>query len=597
MRSALRLARRLSTAAPAPRLVLGAGSNVVDLFFPMMMLPRPGDKTYFANEVMVSNTVVGGVTLNHLAWARALGVPTGLMALQGADAHGATIRAKMAAMGVSADFVRVAPEHATSVSHILSGPDGERTILMAPASTSRMTGDLMRREFAAGVARRAAAVTTEISQLPLSGVEFLLDAAASAGVPSLLDVDVTPAVATGPARLGSLDELRRCVLKAGCLKLTASAAGELLALVSAAPLEARLENVAQQLADAFGSRLCVVTDGSRGSALALGRRAGAPWAEAVRVPVYGGVHQIDATGAGDAFFGGIVACVFHRGFPANAQALSDAGAVAAAAGAACVEIVGALPVSGTSAERIEGLCGGIARPFVAAARALDAGASAAGGAGAAPAVVTSAAPAAAFAGSLRADGEALAGVAARYAQGGAALEGAIRSAVQRLRAASSGASGAGGAALCSGVGKSGAVAARLAMSLRSIGVRSGFVHGAEWAHGDLGGAGAGDTAVLFSHSGRTPELVTAAALLRARGAHVVAVTGCDGSSALARAAHDHLPAPARDSVRGAPVPARSIVAQEAVANALVSAAAEALALTHAGFLASHPAGAIGNDAK
>ena len=35
----------------------------------------------------------------------------------------------------------------------------------------------MRREFAEGVARHAAAVTTEISQLPLSGVEWMLDAA------------------------------------------------------------------------------------------------------------------------------------------------------------------------------------------------------------------------------------------------------------------------------------------------------------------------------------------------------------------------------------------------------------------------------------
>jgi len=599
------IARRFSAAA-APRLVLGSGSNVVDLFFPMRMLPKPGDKTYFANEVMVSQTVVGGVTLNHLAWARALGVPTGLMALQGADAHGATIRAKMAAMGVAADFVRVAPEHATSVSHILSGPDGERTILMAPASTSRMTGDLMRREFAAGVASRAAAVTTEISQLPLSGVEFLLDAAKAAGVPSLLDVDVTPTVATGPARLGSLDELRRCVAKAGCLKLTASAAGELLALVSAAPLESRLENVAQQLADAFGSRLCVVTDGSRGSALALGRRAGAPWAEAVRVPVYGGISQVDATGAGDAFFGGIVASVFHAGgFPANAQALADAGAVAAAAGAACVEVVGALPVAGTSAERIEGLCGA-ARPFVAAARRLDAAATgpvAAAAAAAAPAAAasssnpsSSSSSIAAFAASLSADGEAVAGVAARYAQGGAALEGAIASAVQRLFTARSGGSAArsgGVAALCSGLGKSGAVAARLAMSLRSVGVRASFVHGAEWTHGDLGGAGAGDAAILFSHSGRTPELVAVAELLRKRSVHVVAVTGCDGSSPLARAAHDHLPAPARDDVRGAPVPARSIVAQEAVANALVCAAAEALALTRAGFVENHPGGAIG----
>ena len=599
-------ARRLSS-SPAPalgnKLVMGSGSNVVDLFFPMRMLPKPGDKTYFANEVMVSETVVGGVTLNHLAWARALGVPTALMALQGADANGEVIRAKMRAMGVSTDFVRVSADYATSVSHILSGPDGERTILMAPASTSRLNGEAMRREFAEGVAARAAAVTTEVSQLPLSGVEWLLDAAAAAGAPSLLDVDVTPAVATGPARLGTLDELRRCVRKAGCLKLTASAAAELLALVSSKPLESRLENIAQQLADAFGSRLCVVTDGSRGSALAL-RSGGAARAEAVLVPVFGGVTQIDATGAGDAFFGGIVASVFHRGFPSSSQGLADAGAVAAAAGAACVEVVGALPTA-VSAARIAGLCG-IAAPFVAAASALDA-AAAADPASAATAAKAPSSPAlsgavgaAAFGTSLRADGEAVAGVAARYAAGGARLDAAIAAAAALLGGARPGAAGArtaGGVVHCSGLGKSGAVASRLAMSLRSVGVRAGFVHGAEWAHGDLGGAGAGDVALLFSHSGGTAELVAAAQRLRARGAHVFAVTGCDGSSALARAAQHHLPAPARDDVRGAAVPARSIVAQEAVANALVSAAAEALTLTRETFVTNHPGGSIGSASK
>lgn len=32
-----------------------------------------------------SSRIVGGVTLNHLCWARALGCPTALMALQGND--------------------------------------------------------------------------------------------------------------------------------------------------------------------------------------------------------------------------------------------------------------------------------------------------------------------------------------------------------------------------------------------------------------------------------------------------------------------------------------------------------------------------------
>ena len=41
---------------------------------------------------VVEGTVVGGVTLNHLSWAAALGAPTGLLALQGDDELGNTIR-------------------------------------------------------------------------------------------------------------------------------------------------------------------------------------------------------------------------------------------------------------------------------------------------------------------------------------------------------------------------------------------------------------------------------------------------------------------------------------------------------------------------
>ena len=92
-------------------------------------------------------------------------------------------------------------------------------------------------------------------------------------------------------------------------------------------------SLAQQLADAFGVLLCVVTDGSRGSALAVGRRYNAPAAlapslgaaakggrtDAVIVPIYKGVTQKDATGAGDAFFGGIIASTYAWGFPTTGE--------------------------------------------------------------------------------------------------------------------------------------------------------------------------------------------------------------------------------------------------------------------------------------
>lgn len=98
----------------------------------------------------------------------------------------------------------VSEEYATSVSHIFTMPNSpERTILMAPASTSALTAATMEQEFGSVLRTKASMVSTEISQVPLSGVRYLLEAARQAGKPSLLDFDVTPEVALGPAQLGA----------------------------------------------------------------------------------------------------------------------------------------------------------------------------------------------------------------------------------------------------------------------------------------------------------------------------------------------------------------------------------------------------------
>lgn len=171
------------------------------------------------------------MTLNHLVWARTLGAPTGLMALQGLEEvrvsliehvkyihpfdfvlhqsnpreqKGEMIRQKLTEMGVDIGAVRVSEDYNTSVSHILTSPESsERTILMAPASTSTLTAAKMEREFGTVLRTKASMVTTEISQVPLSGVLYLLETAQQAGKPSLLDIDVTPEVALGPAKLGA----------------------------------------------------------------------------------------------------------------------------------------------------------------------------------------------------------------------------------------------------------------------------------------------------------------------------------------------------------------------------------------------------------
>ena len=566
---------------PPTKLCFGAGSNVMDVFFPVRQLPRPGDKQYFAHEKLISNTVVGGVTLNHLAWARTLGVPSALLALQGVDEYGCALRAKLRAMGVDASFVRASPSYTTSVSYILSEEGGERTILMNPASTSRMTGEVMAAEWGADVARFAGMVSTEVSQLPLSGVEWLLDAARAAGAPTVLDVDVPPSVATGAARLGTAEQLARCVKKADVVKATGGAVEELLALIAPGKVpEGSLEGLTAQLARATGAELAVITDGSRGAALA-GGRGGA----AVRVPANGGVKQVDATGAGDAYLGGLMAALHAGrrggGLDTSPDALVTAGRLAGATGAACVEVVGALPVEGVSAARILALCPEAAA-LVAAGAALGGG-NAAGGGGSSGAPPQSSA--AAYAASLAADAAALGALpASPPAQ---TLDAFLATA-----AAARGA-GSGSAVWTTGIGKAGLVAARLAASLRSLGVRGGYVPASEWAHGDLGALRKGDAVLAFSHSGATEEVVTAARQVARAGGVVFAVTGGGGDAPLrAVAAGGTFSAPASSELLGA-VPTRSVCAQEAVGNALLSALAAHANITAAEFKAAHPGGAIG----
>lgn len=79
---------------------------------------------------------------------------------------------------------------------------------------------------------------------------------------SVLDVDVPVDVATGAANLGTADDVRSCVTKCDVLKLTFTAAAELLDLASPQPLSSSLAGAAEQLAKVYDKSLVVITDGA-----------------------------------------------------------------------------------------------------------------------------------------------------------------------------------------------------------------------------------------------------------------------------------------------------------------------------------------------
>ncbi len=159
------------------------------------------------------------------------------------------------------------------------------------------------------------------------------------------------------------------------------------------------------------------------------------------------------------------------------------------------------------------------------------------------------------------------------------------SAVRRLRVP--------GKVICSGVGKSGHVAAKVAATMTSLGTRAIFLHPTEAAHGDLGIIVPEEDALLvFSRSGTAIELVP---LLKFAAEH-------DLATVLVSERRDKLLGGLADVIVRLPhapevwghAPTTSTIMQMAVGDALAVALAVVRGFKHEDFLGIHPAGALGD---
>jgi arabinose-5-phosphate isomerase len=150
-----------------------------------------------------------------------------------------------------------------------------------------------------------------------------------------------------------------------------------------------------------------------------------------------------------------------------------------------------------------------------------------------------------------------------------------------------------GKVLTLGVGKSGHAAQKVAATLRSVGVPAVFMSASDSLHGDLGLSSPGDLALLFSKSGGTRELLAITPHLRARMVTLVAIVG-SVSSPLARESDIVLDASVESE--GCPLdaaPMASVLAAQALGDALAAAFIQLRGLTTADFARLHPAGALG----
>ncbi len=150
-----------------------------------------------------------------------------------------------------------------------------------------------------------------------------------------------------------------------------------------------------------------------------------------------------------------------------------------------------------------------------------------------------------------------------------------------------------GRIVCTGVGKSGHVARKIAATLASTGAPALFVHAAEASHGDLGMIGADDVVLALSKSGEVRELSDVLAYAKRFDIPLLGMTGV-ADSVLGRAADVLLLLPdAEEATADVNAPTTSTTLQIALGDALAVALLERRGFTASDFRIFHPGGKLG----
>jgi arabinose-5-phosphate isomerase len=534
--------------------VVGIGSMMVDRVHRTPRVLRADEKVILRAlpDAGPVSLFTGGVVLNHLGWAAALGLRTGIFGRQADDENGRFLRAAMERAGIAQDLVL--DGSASGFAEIFVDDAGGRAIYMAPGATSETRPAQIRADHA-GFIRRAARFTTEVSQLPLETALEALTIARQAGIATVVDLDVPPsdALASG---LGDEATLWRVLSSADLLKPSKSSARELAPEVSHDPLA-----MARTLRERFGCAAVVVTDGEAGCAIVSERFAGF-------VPAHP-VKALDTTGAGDAFLGGVLAGLHHG------LAWEDAGRLGNACGAACVERLGAFPEDAAAARaRVLELYDG-APVALAPLRA-----------GCAPSAALS--PGAAEA--QAALGVAVEELALLYRR----LDPrSFERALALVREAEAG----GGRVHVTGIGKPEHVAHYVASLLSSTGTPATFLHATEAIHGSAGQIVAGDVVIAISNSGETLELKHAVEAARTMGARILGVTGAPRSWLAVKSDVWLDAGVAREGGPLGLAPRASVAAELLVLAAFAAGLENARGFSRGEYARRHPAGALGKKAR
>lgn len=147
--------------------------------------------------------------------------------------------------------------------------------------------------------------------------------------------------------------------------------------------------------------------------------------------------------------------------------------------------------------------------------------------------------------------------------------------------------------ILTGVGKSGLIAEKIAMTLISTGTRALYLPTLNFLHGDIGAVGEEDLVLMLSKSGESQELLTLLPPLKQKGSTIIALTS-DEKSRLAKKADLSLYLPLEKELCPFDLaPTISTTVQLLFGDALAVALMEKKGFTLEGYAQNHPSGSIG----
>lgn len=294
--------------------VVVIGSANADMLVRVARRPAGGE-TLLGSDLEIS---AGGKGANQAVAAARVGAEVRFVGCVGADGHGTMLRESLVAAGVGVACLHTV-ETATGCALIFLTPDGENSIVVAPAANSAVTAD-----FARNTQPDWATACIVVMQLevPIATVAYVAGQCAELGIRFLLNA--------APAATVSADILSVC----DPLVVNESEAALLLGADTRGP---EPQDLAAALLD-MGARSVVITLGAAGS-FAMDRTRAAIRQHAPRVAV------VDTTGAGDAFVGALAAAL------AEGQSLAAGVEAGTQVAAIAVQHPGAQPSSATTSKK------------------------------------------------------------------------------------------------------------------------------------------------------------------------------------------------------------------------------------------------------